>query len=281
MKSLLTPENSLPEDGCAGTLVGRVQLPEGPAVVAIRGDGVYDVTAEAPTMSTLLDAADPVAVVRTGLATANRIGDLADILANSAHDANDPSKPWFLCPVDLQAVKASGVTFVASLLERVIEEQARGDAGKAEAVRQTMIDAIGTDLSEIKPGSESAARLKDLLIEKGVWSQYLEVGIGPDAEIFTKGQPMSSLGTGAEIGILAGIDLEQPGAGNRAGRLVRGQDRRRHAGQRRQPARHGRPQRPAARQGQGQQRVLLDRPVHPPVRRDLRHRGRARRPSWR
>ena len=83
MKSLLTPENTLPEDGCAGTLVGRVQLPEGPAVVAIRGDGVYDVTAEAPTMSTLLDAADPVAVVRTGLATANRIGDLADILANS------------------------------------------------------------------------------------------------------------------------------------------------------------------------------------------------------
>ncbi len=146
----------------------------------------------------------------SALATANRIGDLADILANSAHDANDPSKPWFLCPVDLQAVKASGVTFVASLLERVIEEQARGDAGKAEAVRQTMIDAIGTDLSEIEPGSESSARLKDLLIEKGVWSQYLEVGIGPDAEIFTKGQPMSSLGTGAEIGILAASTWNNP-----------------------------------------------------------------------
>ena len=210
MNSLLTPENSLPEDGCAGTLVGRAQLPEGPAVVAIRGDGVYDVTAAAPTMSTLLDADDPVAVVRSALATAPRIGDLADILANSAHDATDPAKPWFLCPVDLQAVKASGVTFVASLLERVIEEQARGDAGKAESVRQTMIDAIGTDLSEIRPGSDSAARLKDLLIERGVWSQYLEVGIGPDAEIFTKGQPMSSLGTGAEIGILAASTWNNP-----------------------------------------------------------------------
>lgn len=159
MNSLLTPENSLPEDDCAGTLVGRAQLPEGPAVVAIREDGVYDVTTAAPTMSTLLDADDPVAVVRSALATAPRIGDLADILANSAHDATDPSKPWLLCPVDLQALKASGVTFVASLLERVIEEQARGDAGKAEAVRQTMIDAIGTDLSEIEPVSESSALL--------------------------------------------------------------------------------------------------------------------------
>ena len=201
MKSLLTPENSLPEDGCAGTLVGRVQLPEGPAVVAIRGDGVYDVTAEAPTMSTLLDAADPVAVVRTGLATANRIGDLADILANSAHDANDPSKPWFLCPVDLQAVKASGVTFVASLLERVIEEQARGDSARAQDVRARLAPVIGDSLRGVKAGSEKAAQVKSLLQELGLWSQYLEVGIGPDAEIFTKAQPMSAVGCGDKVGI--------------------------------------------------------------------------------
>ncbi|UEM04934.1 fumarylacetoacetate hydrolase family protein [Skermanella rosea] len=206
---LLNPETCLPEDGCAGTLVGRVQLDAGPAVVVVREDGVYDLTALAPTMSTLLDADDPAALVRKS-SDLPRIGDLAAILANSAHDSCDPSKPWFLCPIDLQAVKASGVTFVASLLERVIEEQARGDAGKAEAVRKTMIDALGTDLSEIQPGSDSATRLKELLIERGVWSQYLEVGIGPDAEIFTKTQPMASVGTGAEIGILAASTWNNP-----------------------------------------------------------------------
>ncbi|UEM22262.1 fumarylacetoacetate hydrolase family protein [Skermanella mucosa] len=206
---LLNPETCLPEDGCAGTLVGRVQLDAGPAVVVVREDGVYDLTALAPTMSTLLDADDPAALVRKS-SDLPRIGDLAAILANSAHDACDPSKPWFLCPIDLQAVKASGVTFVASLLERVIEEQARGDAGKAEAVRKTMMDALGTDLSEIQPGSDSATRLKELLIERGVWSQYLEVGIGPDAEIFTKTQPMASVGTGAEIGILAASTWNNP-----------------------------------------------------------------------
>src|SRR5690606_27366505 len=35
----------------------------------------------------------------------------------------------------------------------------------------------------------------------GVWSQYLEVAIGKDAEIFTKTQPMASVGFGAQIGI--------------------------------------------------------------------------------
>src|ERR687898_630359 len=123
----------------------------------------YEGTAAAPTMSTLLDADDPVAVVRSALATAPRIGDLADILANSAHDATDPSRPWLLCPVDLQAVKASGVTFVASLLERVIEEQARGDPARAKAIRGRVDELVGGDLSEIRPGSDSAARLKDLL----------------------------------------------------------------------------------------------------------------------
>jgi fumarylacetoacetate (FAA) hydrolase family protein len=210
VNTLLKPETCLPTDGCAGTLVGRAWLPAGPSVVAIREDGVYDLTTRTPTMSGLLDADDPVALVRAAAADAPRIGELADILANSAHDAQDPSKPWFLAPVDLQAIKASGVTFVASLLERVIEEQARGDAAKAEAIRKTMSEALGGNLADIQPGSENAARLKELLIERGAWSQYLEVGIGPDAEIFTKTQPMASVGTGAEIGILANSTWNNP-----------------------------------------------------------------------
>jgi fumarylacetoacetate (FAA) hydrolase family protein len=123
------------------------------------------------------------------------------VLANSAFDARHAAKPWFLAPCDLQAIKAAGVTFVASMLERVIEEQARGDASCAEAVRQAVVAVIGDDLAAVQPGSASAAQLKDVLVAQGMWSQYLEVGIGPDAEIFTKSQPMSSVGTGAEVGI--------------------------------------------------------------------------------
>jgi fumarylacetoacetate (FAA) hydrolase family protein len=106
-----------------------------------------------------------------------------------------------LAPCDLQAIKASGVTFVSSMLERVIEEQARGDPAKAESIRKAIVGVIGDDLASVRPGSPEAARLKDVLIAQGAWSQYLEVGIGPDAEIFTKSQPMSAVGIGAEIGI--------------------------------------------------------------------------------
>ena len=118
--------------------------------------------------------------------------------------------PWLLAPCDLQAIKASGVTFVASLLERVIEEQARGDARKAESVRQAIVAIIGKNLRDIRPGSPQAAAVKDALIAQGVWSQYLEVGIGPDAEIFTKGQPMSAVGTGADIGVLPKSQWNNP-----------------------------------------------------------------------
>jgi fumarylacetoacetate (FAA) hydrolase family protein len=147
----------------------------------------------------LLELADLARTLRSH--PGPRIGATADILANSAHDAQGKSTPWFLAPCDLQAIKASGVTFVSSMLERVIEEQARGDASKAESVRQAVVAVIGENLAAVKPGSPDAARLKAVLIAQGVWSQYLEVGIGPDAEIFTKSQPMSAVGTGAEIGI--------------------------------------------------------------------------------
>jgi fumarylacetoacetate (FAA) hydrolase family protein len=210
MQEYLTPARALPADGCAGTLVGRAWLPgkvAGPGVVALRSNGVFDLSRGAPTITDLLNAHDPVALAR---APGVRVGDLAPILANSAHDRRDPAMPYFLAPCDLQALKASGVTFATSLLERVIEEHARGDPSKADAIRRTITDVIGTDLSKIQPGSPAAMRLKAHLIEQGAWSQYLEVGIGPDAEIFTKAPPMSAVGTGSEIGIRADSSWNNP-----------------------------------------------------------------------
>ena len=198
----LSNVSCLPEDHARATLVGRAWIPAsgGPAVIAVRGDTVVDVSAIAPTCSQLLELDDPADAIRRA-PSPPRIGSLQDLLANSAPETRNPSAPWLLAPCDLQAIKASGVTFVASLLERVIEEQARGDARKAKSVRQAIVAIIGTNLRDIRPGSPQAVALKEALIAQGVWSQYLEVGIGPDAEIFTKGQPMSAVGTGAEIGI--------------------------------------------------------------------------------
>ncbi|MEM7043508.1 MAG: fumarylacetoacetate hydrolase family protein [Pseudomonadota bacterium] len=198
MDGMMTPEATLPADGLAGTLVGRAQTEAGPSVVAIRDDAVFDLSAITPTMSDLLDQDDPVTIARS---EGTQIGALAAMLANSSYDRREPGTPWFLAPVDLQAIKASGVTFARSMLERVIEEQARGDAAKAEDIRKTIVGVIGSDLSKIVPGSDAAMRLKAHLIDQGAWSQYLEVGIGPDAEIFTKSPPMAAVGTGALIGI--------------------------------------------------------------------------------
>jgi len=131
-----------------------------------------------------------------------RIGDLDAVLANSWRDKATPHTATLLSPIDLQAVKAAGVTFVVSLLERVIEEQARGDKGRAEELRADILKLIGTDLSQLVPGSDAAMAVKRTLVERGVWSQYLEVGIGPDAEVFTKSQPMSTVGYGADVGVL-------------------------------------------------------------------------------
>ncbi len=198
MDERLTPETTLPSDGFRGTLVGRAETAAGPSVVAVREDGVFDLSAITPTMTDLLETNDPAGIARS---EGKKVGDLAEILANSGHAKRDSATPHFLAPVDLQAIKAAGVTFAKSMLERVIEEQARGDAAKADAIRQTINDVIGSDLSQIVPGSEAAMRLKAHLIDQGAWSQYLEVGIGPDAEVFTKAPPMSAVGTGALIGI--------------------------------------------------------------------------------
>ena len=200
MLSQLTTSNCLPHDAARATLVGRVWLEgTGPLLVKVQPEGVYDLSAIALTMSDLLDLPDPVAAVRR--ATDARIGDTAAILKNSSQDEHQRSLPWFLAPCDLQCLKATGVTFVNSVLERVIEEQARGDATKAQSVRNAVVAVIGDDLTRVKPGSDDAARLKQVLLEQGAWSQYLEVAIGPDAEVFTKSQPMSAVGLGAEVGI--------------------------------------------------------------------------------
>ena len=202
MRERMTEARCLPEDHARAELVGRVWLPsvDGPALVRVHAGTVYDLSAVAPTSSELLNLDDPVGAIRRA-GSLPPIGSLADLLANSVPEARADRSPWLLAPCDLQAIKASGVTFVASLLERVIEEQARGDAGRAEGLRQSIVSIIGNNLHDLRPGSEEAARLKATLIAQGVWSQYLEVGIGPDAEIFTKAQPLSAVGTGAEIGI--------------------------------------------------------------------------------
>ena len=202
--------NLLPDDGFAGTLVGRAWLPgalAGPAVVAIREDGVYDLSSVAATMSTLLENDDPAKIVT--LTAGRRIGSVENILQNTV-PSPDGAKPYLLAPCDLQVIKAAGVTFAASMLERVIEEQTRGEAGRAQEVRSRVRALIGDDLGNVIPGSPAAMKLKTLLIEQGLWSQYLEVGIGPDAEVFTKAPVLSAVGAGAEIGIHPGSEWNNP-----------------------------------------------------------------------
>ena len=195
----LTAKDVLPEDGTRGALVGRVWLPQGPAVAAIRGDGVFDVSARFATVSALCEESDPAGALHG--VKGERIGDFDAILANTPPDNRDPKKPWLLAPIDLQVLKAAGVTFAISMLERVIEERARGNPASAEAIRKEVTRLVGDDLSKLKPGSPEAARLKQVLIDQNAWSQYLEVGIGPDAEVFTKAPVLSSVGTGMDAGL--------------------------------------------------------------------------------
>jgi fumarylacetoacetate (FAA) hydrolase family protein len=185
-----------------GILLGRAKVPgyAEPRIVTIRDGKLVDITAKG--MATVRDIAESgKAAAHVSAAPGIVLGDAEAIVANSRSAQTSDSLPVLLSPIDLQVIKASGVTFVVSLLERVIEEQARGDKSRADALRQDILDLIGTDLSELVPGSEAAMNVKAALVERGVWSQYLEVGIGPDAEIFTKGQVMSSVGFGAEVGL--------------------------------------------------------------------------------
>jgi fumarylacetoacetate (FAA) hydrolase family protein len=201
MREWLTEASTLPKDGAAGALAGRVWRPtlQGPSVVAVRADGVHDISRQAATMRDLCEAEDPARVVRD--AKGERIGTLAELLANTPEAGRNDKKPWLLAPIDLQAIKAAGVTFARSMVERVIEEQAKGAPEKADAIRAQVQKQLGGDLRKLKPGSPQALELKKTLIAAGAWSQYLEVGIGEDAEIFTKAQPMSAVGHGMEAGL--------------------------------------------------------------------------------
>jgi fumarylacetoacetate (FAA) hydrolase family protein len=199
----LTCENSLPRDGLDGTLIARVWRPgecPGPTPALVTSEGVFSLFETAPTVSALLDSPDPVRTARDG--QGERLGDVAEILENTSVDRRLESRPYFLAPADLQAVKACGVTFVKSMLERVIENVAAGDPAAAAATRATIEAEVGEDLSRVTPGSAEAVRVKQALVARGLWSPFMEVGVGPDAEIFTKCQPMSAVGTGEEVGIL-------------------------------------------------------------------------------
>jgi fumarylacetoacetate (FAA) hydrolase family protein len=192
---------SLPADAARAALVGRVWRPElaGPSVVAVRDGVLVDVSRSFPTVRDLCEHPDPAAALRA--APGEPVGPLQAVLDNTPPGVRDPARPWLLAPIDLQAIKAAGVTFAVSMLERVIEERARGNADAATAIRTEVSRLIGDDLSRLRPGSPQAMALKEVLIAQGAWSQYLEVGIGPDAEIFTKAPAMSAVGTGMDAGL--------------------------------------------------------------------------------
>jgi fumarylacetoacetate (FAA) hydrolase family protein len=211
MGSLALVESAtLPDDGFDGALAARVWRPDvgGPSVVAVRADGVFDVSAAYPTMRDLCEDPSPGEALRG--AKGPRIAMLADILAHTPRDARAPSWPRLLAPVDLQAIKAAGVTFVESMLERVIEERARGSREGAAKERGAIAALLGEELGSLKPGSPAAMRLKEALVEAGAWSQYLEVGVGPDAEVFTKSQPMSAVGCGDDAGFHSASQWNNP-----------------------------------------------------------------------
>lgn len=203
----------LPDDAASATLIGRAFVPGaigGPSPICVRGGQVFDLARAAPTCSQLLNLDNPHVAIEKHTRGAKPIASITEVLANTAADQRDLRAPYLLSPADLQAVRACGVTFVSSMLERVIEEHAKGDPDQAEQIRHSIGAEIGGELSKIRPGSEQAARLKESFIKRGLWSQYLEVGIGPDAEVFNKAQPLAAVGVGAEIGILRNSTWNNP-----------------------------------------------------------------------
>src|SRR5499427_1193803 len=187
--------NALPEDWERAVLVGRIEFEAGPTPVVIRSGRVFDVSRSAPTVSELLNRFESAAAIPEGVDA----GQIEDLGFTPTWERS--GNPRLLAPVDLQCIKAAGVTFAVSALERVIEEQARGDASKAHAIRAALCERVGSDLSSMKPGSADAEQLKQALIADGLWSQYLEVAIGADAEVFTKAPILSAVGWGDYVGV--------------------------------------------------------------------------------
>ncbi|MFE9921474.1 fumarylacetoacetate hydrolase family protein [Streptomyces sp. NPDC005774] len=206
-RPVLTTGSVLPEDADRAALVARVHDPEcdGPCVTAVRGEHVVDLTAIVPTVSDLMERDDAVAVVRE--ADGGHVWRLDELLEEPTGHSD---VPHLLAPVDLQVIKAAGVTFARSLLERVIEERTGGDPAQAARVRARVGQVVGGTLDGIRPGSPEADKAKELLVAEGLWSQYLEVGIGPDPEVFTKAPVLSAVGTGADIGVLGASVWNNP-----------------------------------------------------------------------
>lgn len=207
MKLLEDDFDALPQDFQRAALIGRLHDPDeqGPAVVAVRGDRLVDLTDTAPTLTDLFEHPDPAGLART--APGRKSWPLAEVLPNCLDDG---AGPRLLAPADLQVLKAAGVTFVESMLERVIEEKAGGDSTRAAQARAQVEAAIGGAITSIRPGSAEAATVKEVLLRDGLWSQYLEVGLGPDPEIFTKAPLLSAVGLGAEVGIAEGSEWNNP-----------------------------------------------------------------------
>lgn len=183
----------LPADWQRAVLVGRLLTAAGPTPIVVVDGRVRDVSRDSPTISELLNR-------WTGeVPSGADLGPLNELQLARAFENTDGQR--LLAPFDLHCIKACGVTFAVSAVERVIEERARGSAERAQAIREALRERVGTDVRSVKPGSPAAMRLKDALIADGLWSQYLEVAIGPDAEVFTKAPVLSSVGPGDWIGI--------------------------------------------------------------------------------
>lgn len=195
----------LPQDWQSATLIGRLQTEAGPTPILVKNGEVFDMSGVAPTVSQLLKAWPETGVPAGG----KSLGKLEDFKFGKAW-AGERKGDQLLSPIDLQCVKAAGVTFAVSAVERVIEERARGDSDKAQGIRDALAERVGSDIRSVKPGSAESAKLKEALINDGLWSQYLEVAIGPDAEVFTKSPVLSSMGWGEEIGVRSDSTWNNP-----------------------------------------------------------------------
>jgi fumarylacetoacetate (FAA) hydrolase family protein len=200
----------LPADWREATLIGRIETADGPTPIMIKNGEVFDMSSIAPTVSQLLKAWPEAGVPEGGLP----FGGFEDFEFSKVWTkdgaAAQRTGSQLLSPIDLQCVKAAGVTFAVSAVERVIEERARGDYNKAQEIRNALAERVGTDIRSVKPGSEASAKLKDALISDGLWSQYLEVAIGPDAEVFTKSPVLSTVGWGNEVGVRSDSSWNNP-----------------------------------------------------------------------